>query len=311
MIKRIVKHKDNILRNNSDNVIVGYDYTPVSEFVAEGYGVGVSQVDVVENALLNFTNLSTNTTSWLWGFGSTATPTTSILQNPTGITYSTSGITETVTLTAYNNLSSNIKTRTDYINVTKLIGGKLLVNFGANPLDDAYQLYTWTPTGSTEQSRYYSSFYPGLNDVGSGMTLYYDDNTSSDYCLKIITRFTRELQVGPTVTNGVYYSDTMHRSLSSWDGDTPLVSVTGLTTSSTYKFTFFGSRTSSVATTRYTITGGTSKDATYVDLDTNNNYLNTVSVSEISPSDDGTINFYVYWQTTIAMMNVLEIEEGA
>jgi hypothetical protein len=82
MVKRIVRHNGNILKNNSDNVIVGYNQTPFTEFIVDGYDVGISQVDVTANTAINFTNLSTNSTSWLWNFGATATPTTSIVQNP-------------------------------------------------------------------------------------------------------------------------------------------------------------------------------------------------------------------------------------
>jgi len=146
------------------------------------------------------------------------------------------------------------------------------------------------------------------------MTLYYDDNTASDYSLIMDAPFNVEYQNGSTATDGVYAQDPIMRSLSSWYDEgtgTPYIAVTGLTVASTYKFTFFGSRTSFTAEARYTISGGTSEDGTYVDLDCNSNYLNTVSVSNISPSSSGKIGFWTYWENNQAVLNVLEIEEGS
>lgn len=315
MPKYIVKHNTNILRNNSDDDIVGYDYTPIAEFVVEGESVGTSQVDVVEDTPINFTNMSTNSTSWYWTFGSTATPTTSTLENPTGITYSTSGVTETVTLTVYNSLTNDTKTRTNYINITKLLGKVLYINVSANPSDSDPKEWTWNPSGGTSQTSYFTSFHQADNVVGKSHALYYEDGTVSDYRMVVVVKFNAEYNNGSTTSNGVYpggSNGTMDRNWASWYDDTgiPEVSISGLTTSNTYKFTFFGSRTTFTATTRYTITGGTSKDNTYVDLDTNDNYLNTVSVSSISPSSSGKINFTSYWQNSQAFLGVIQINEG-
>ncbi len=62
--------------------------------------------------IVNFTNTSTgNVTSYLWSFGSGATPATSTLENPTGVTYATAG-TKFVSLTVSGGGCSNTTTQT-------------------------------------------------------------------------------------------------------------------------------------------------------------------------------------------------------
>jgi len=309
MINRIVKHSDNILNNNSDNVIVGYDYTPTPEFAVTGYSVGVTQVNVTESDSISFTNLSTNTTSWLWDFGSTATPSTSTDENPVGIVYSTSGVTETVTLTAYNSLGSGVKIRTDYINVTKIIGNTLYVDINALTNLGATTERTWTPPGGSELTKTFNNIDYTYNTTLKHKSLVYSDGVSSDIDLVVISKFNTQYTNGVN-SDGVYPSECNVSSYASWYGDTPSMSLSGLSTSTTYKLTFFGSRDGWVATSRYTITGGTSEDGSYVDLDTNGNYLNTVSISNITPSNDGKIQFTIFWQNDQTFLNVLEIEEG-
>jgi gliding motility-associated-like protein len=73
---------------------------------------------------VNFTDQSTgNPTSWTWNFGN---GNTSTFQNP-GATYSNPG-TYTVTLTASNGSSSNVKTKTNYITVYAKPGTKFNVS---------------------------------------------------------------------------------------------------------------------------------------------------------------------------------------
>jgi len=55
-------------------------------------------------------------TGWIWNFGATASPTGSIIQNPT-VTYGVTG-TYTVTLTASNAAGSTPKTKTGFVIVT-------------------------------------------------------------------------------------------------------------------------------------------------------------------------------------------------
>ncbi len=83
---------------------------PVANFSA-------SATSICTAASINYTDLSTNTpTSWSWTFTG-GTPSTSTLQNPTGIVYSTAG-TYSVTLTATNASGSNTLTKTNYISVS-------------------------------------------------------------------------------------------------------------------------------------------------------------------------------------------------
>lgn len=310
MVNYITKHNGKILKYNSDNYIVGYNNDVIVDFVVEGYGTGISQVNVVDGTSVNFTNLSTNSTSWLWNFGDNSSPSTSTLQNPTGITYTVSGTTSTVSLTSYNDISYNTKIRTNYINITELQGKKLLVNINASLLDSQPQSYTWNPLGGTEVTRYFNSYYSTYNVQNTGITLYYDDNILSDYELTTLLVFTAEYTNGVSLTGGTYPVDVQYRNFASWFGTTPKMRLSGLNNGISYKLTFFGSRGDWTATTRYTITGGTSSDGSYVDLDTNNNYLNTVSISGIYPSLSGTIDFTVYWQNSQAYLGAIEIEEG-
>jgi len=309
MVKRIVRH-NKILRYNSDNNVVGYDYTPIAEFVVEGHGVGESQVDVVKDIGVNFTNLSTNTTSWLWNFGSTATPTTSTQENPTGITYSTTGVTETVTLISYNSLSNDIKTRTNYINVLPLQGKALYLDMNTLPASGERTERTWTPSGGTEITATFNNFPTRFNlDAPSGKTIYYEDNTISPYYFGVESPFNVEYNNG-TNQPGVYPAACILQNFASWYDTTPVCVISGLTTSITYKLVFFGNRDSWEATTRYTIADGTSKDGNYVDLNTNSNLHNTVEVAGITPSSGGTIKFTTFWQNSQAFLNVLKIVEG-
>src|SRR5688572_20146446 len=71
---------------------------------------------------INFTDLSAGSpTAWDWTFTG-GTPSSSAIQNPTNITYSTVG-TYTVTLTVTNTSGTDTETKTSYINVTPLGGG--------------------------------------------------------------------------------------------------------------------------------------------------------------------------------------------
>lgn len=82
---------------------------PTANFVA-------SMTTITVGSSINFTDLSTGVpTSWTWTFTG-GTPSSSTLQNPTGITYNTVG-TYTVELTVSNSYGSDTETKTGYINV--------------------------------------------------------------------------------------------------------------------------------------------------------------------------------------------------
>ena len=84
---------------------------PVADFTAD-------QTVIDEGQSVNFTDLSTDATSWSWTFNG-GTPSSSTAQNPT-VTYNTPG-TYTVELTASNAVGSDTKTKTAYITVNDII----------------------------------------------------------------------------------------------------------------------------------------------------------------------------------------------
>lgn len=84
---------------------------PVAEFTAD-----VTTID--EGQSVNFSDLSTDATSWSWTFNG-GTPSSSTAQNPT-VTYNTAG-TYTVELTATNAVGSDTETKTAYITVNDVV----------------------------------------------------------------------------------------------------------------------------------------------------------------------------------------------
>lgn len=85
---------------------------PVVDFVTSPTG------GTAGSTTFSFTDLSTNTpSSWLWNFGSGASPATSTSQNPSGVTYSSSGQ-KSVSLQAGNTGGTGSTTKSNYINVT-------------------------------------------------------------------------------------------------------------------------------------------------------------------------------------------------
>jgi PKD repeat protein len=84
---------------------------PVADFTAN-----ITTID--EGQSVQFTDLSSNATSWLWTF-SGGTPSSSSSQNPS-VTYNTAG-TYTVTLTATNAVGTDVETKTGYITVNDVV----------------------------------------------------------------------------------------------------------------------------------------------------------------------------------------------
>jgi len=90
---------------------------------------------------VNFTDLSTGVpTSWSWTFTG-GTPSSSTIQNPTGITYNTIG-TYTVELTVSNSFGTDTETKTAYINVVSATCDTLHY-----PLSGTLTIYTNTSGG--------------------------------------------------------------------------------------------------------------------------------------------------------------------
>jgi PKD repeat protein len=98
---------------------------PDANFVA-------SMTTVTVGSSINFTDLTTGVpTSWAWTFTG-GTPSSSTVQNPTGITYNAVG-TYTVSLTATNSFGSDTETKTAYINVITATCDTLNVPFAGTP----------------------------------------------------------------------------------------------------------------------------------------------------------------------------------
>jgi len=97
----------------SSTQVITINAAPVASFT--------SNAPVCTGANVNFTNTGTSGAgiTYAWNFGAGAVPATSVLQNPAGVVYSTSGI-KTVTLTTTNSVTgcSSIATQTILINQT-------------------------------------------------------------------------------------------------------------------------------------------------------------------------------------------------
>ena len=104
------------LHTSSNLIATGYsgcssgNSPPIAEFSTSNTSINVGSA-------INFTDLSSNTPNdWTWTF-SGGNPSTSNVQNPTGITYSTTGSYD-VTLIAKNSYGSDTITKQSYINVS-------------------------------------------------------------------------------------------------------------------------------------------------------------------------------------------------
>ena len=325
MSKILLKYNNNLLKRTG-NILTGYEGTPITNFNASGSSA--SQIAITVGDSLNFYDTSIkNPTSWNWNFGN-GSPSTSTVQNPTGITFGTTGLT-TISLITSNNFGTNTLTKTDYINVNPVYGKKLVISINAHPPDGLsiipyYTGLTWTPSGLTQRSwtwnMWCSDVLAGVPTIACTMALKYTDNTLSNYRANFtIPLFDGEYDNGKVTGNntGIYPDSVIQYSLVNYSW-TPKVTehirLSGLTTSTTYKVTLLGNRGGWNATTRYTITGGTSKDGTYVTLNTNDNTMNTVSISNITPSALGIIDIGVDYDVTSAnntgFINAIEIDEG-
>lgn len=132
---------------------------PVAEFTVSTNSVCIGQTVV-------FTDASSGTiTSYLWNFGTGASPATSSLQGPVSVTYSTSGY-KTISLTVNGPDGTNTITKTDFVfiasaipSITGIINGPESVctnasgiNYSLSPVSTATN-YTWTgPSGSSVSS---------------------------------------------------------------------------------------------------------------------------------------------------------------
>ena len=321
MTKILIKYGGNLLKRTG-SLFTGYEGAPTTNFNASGSTA--SQVTITVGNSINFYDTSIkNPTSWSWNFGN-GTPSTSTVQNPTGITFSTTGTT-TVSLTTSNSYGSNTNTKTNYINVQPVQLNKIAINLNAAPLGglgaSGYTSgYTWTPSGMTQRSwtwNMFASNVPGIvPTIGAQMGLVYTDNTPSNYRVVISSNFSAAYNNGVRTGNdtGIYPDDIIQYSLLNYSYSPmvlQIVSITGLTTSITYKITVMGDKPLPyTATARYTITGGTSKDGVFGTLLCDNNTMNTVSITGVYPSSTGIIQIGLDYTNAAGYMNAIEIDEG-
>ncbi len=148
--------------SSTDQVSVTYDPSAIQCLIFADFFA--SNTSLCVNNGVDFIDNSVGATGWTWNFGPNATPTTSNLQNPTGVTFSTSG-SQTITLTVTGPNGSDGETKNNYINVMALpnaasaISGNLTVCEGdeqilysINTLPNATD-YLWTlPSGATINS---------------------------------------------------------------------------------------------------------------------------------------------------------------
>jgi len=109
---------------------VGTVSPPVADFSG-------TPTTVCQGGTVNFTNLSTNATSYSWSFGAGATPSTSTATNPS-VVFNTAG-TFPITLTATNAFGNDVETKTGYITVISSTAVAL-------PLTEGFTAATFPPT---------------------------------------------------------------------------------------------------------------------------------------------------------------------
>jgi PKD repeat protein len=171
-----------------DYITVDPCVAPVADFVG-------SPTSGTAPLTVDFTDLSTNGTSWSWDFGDGVG--TSTQQNPT-YTYTSAG-TYTVELTVTNSCGSDIATKVDYISVTEPEVGMAYANAdipilgtvtgsyaNTNTSDDTYEVLTEEessdhPRKTTSRAEHKWTF----NVASTGTTTFYveayrTDNTDGD-----------------------------------------------------------------------------------------------------------------------------------
>jgi len=148
--------------NSVDQVSVTYNPAALQCLIFADFFA--SNTSPCVNAGINFSDNSVGATGWTWNFGANAIPTTSNLQNPTGVIFTTSG-SQTITLTVTGPNGSDGETKNNYINVMAIpnaasaISGDLIVCEGEeqilysiNTLPNASD-YLWTlPSGASINS---------------------------------------------------------------------------------------------------------------------------------------------------------------
>lgn len=129
---------------------------PVANFYANS-----TTVSCYTNAIIQFTNYSTDGATYAWSFGAGATPATATGFGPHNVSYSTTGL-KTVSLIAFSPIGNDTLIRTNFINVsasapaapTSIVGPTSVCSYGTNnvtyniPQVFGVTSYNWTiPAG--------------------------------------------------------------------------------------------------------------------------------------------------------------------
>lgn len=146
---------------STDQVVVNYN--PAAPQCLSFADFFANNTTPCVGATVQFTDNSAGATSWSWNFGPNATPTTSILQNPT-VVFNSAGP-QTISLTIGGPNGPDSESRPGYITVsaapgnasaiaglTTVCAGETQVNYSINPIAGATN-YVWTlPSGATINS---------------------------------------------------------------------------------------------------------------------------------------------------------------
>ncbi len=133
-----------------------------------------------EGQSVQFSDLSTNTTSWSWSFTGGA-PATSTAQNPS-VTYNNAG-TYAVTLTASNAVGSDVETKTAYITVNNVVIAPI-ADFTANTTSISEGgTVNFTDLSSNEPSNWSWNFGNGTTSAAQNPSATY--NTAGTYTVSL------------------------------------------------------------------------------------------------------------------------------
>ncbi len=174
--------KDWLDPNNSNvNTIDGINdlqgVAPFANFTSD------TQFLPITGGIINYFDLSTNVpTSWSWSFPG-GTPSTSIVRNPTNISYTQTGA-YTVSLTATNQFGSNTYTILNYIRVAgvplstfALLSPPSLTTIEVSAQDPTTTKFTWQRSNPSNTVRYTFK----IRKVGTQIDYnYISDNTGLD-----------------------------------------------------------------------------------------------------------------------------------
>ena len=151
---------------------------------------------ICENGCINFTDLSTNATSWLWSFPG-AIPSTSTDQNPQTVCYLTSGLYD-VTLIASNGGGSDTLSLANYITVNPAPPYPQIAQTGDTltcSYDSTYSSYQWYYNGN---------IIPGATD-----SFYVEVLSTGNYNVAVTNQYGCSIAVGIIlgINDNVSYPD--------------------------------------------------------------------------------------------------------